>query len=234
MMRWREVRAVAAGFAVCLAAGSAWADMVVVRSSSPGLKPGQVVASGASITLPAASQVMLLTRDGRTVALKGPFSGPVAEPAAAAGAGDAKTVSVISRLLTASNADTSALGVTRAVEFGSPYAMSTDGGTHCQVASEKPWFEREIGNPEEHVTITTASGAKETVSWADGEGALDWPAKLPFAAGTYSIRLDAQPKPVSLTVQLVPAEIKGATPIAVWMAEHNCSSQAIRMLSSLH
>ena len=230
---WRTVWAVAAGYAVCLAAGSAWADMVVVRSNSPSLKPGQVVASGASITLLAASKVMLLTRDGRTLALKGPFSGPVAEPVGAMDGGDAKTVSVISRLLIASNADTSSFGGIRAMELGSPYAMSTDGGIHCQVAGEKPWFEREISNLQEHVTITTASGAKETVTWADGKFALDWPAKLPFAAGTYKIRLDAKPKPVSLTIQLVPAEIKGAIPITVWMAEHNCSAQAIRLLSSL-
>jgi len=217
--------------AVGLAATTASADMVVVKATGPGLKAGQVVATGVSVSLPAASKAVLLTKDGRTVSLAGPFEGPVPEPAAAGG--DDKTVTALSRLLTASAADSSALGVTRAGDFSSPYTITVKGGPHCQVASEKPRFQREIGSPEEHLTITTASGASQTLTWPEDEAELGWPASIPFAAGTYSLRLDTQPKPGLLTVELIPADVKGPASVAVWMADHGCSSQALKLLASL-
>ena len=226
-----------AGLAVCLIAGTAAADMVVVQAKGPGLKPGQVVATGAVVTLPAASRAMLLSRDGRTVALAGPFSGPVSEPGGGEAGGDAKTVTVLSRLLTSGGADSSALGVTRAADFGSPYAIALAGGAagvnHCQVAGEAARFEREIGSPEERLTVTAPGGASETLVWAEDEAAVDWPAKLPLAAGTYGLQRGAQAKPATLTIQLVPAEIKGLTALAVWMAEHGCPAQAKKLLAGL-
>lgn len=232
MAGWHSVRTMAAGFAVCLAAGTAAADMVVVQAKGPGLTPGQVVATGAVVTLPAASRALLLTRDGRSVALAGPFSGPVNEPGGGE-AGDANTVTVLSRLLSSGGADSSALGVTRAADFGSPYAIPIAGGSHCQVAAEKPRFEREIGSPADQLTVAAASGASETLNWPEDEAALDWPATLPFATGGYSLRLASQPKPAALTIQLVPAEIKAPAAIAVWMAEHDCPAQAKKLLAGL-
>ena len=233
-MAWRaQGYAIVVGLAVCLGAGTASADMVVVKATGPGLKPGQIVPTGASVTLPAASKAVLLTRDGRTVSLAGPFSGPVADPSGSS-AGDDKSVTALSRLLTASAADSSALGVTRAGDFSSPYAITMKGGTHCQVAGEQPRFQREIGSPEEHLTVTAASGTSETQTWPEDEANLNWPAKIPFTAGAYTLHLDTQPKPEPLTVQLIPAEIKGRTAIAAWMADHGCSSQALQLLAGLH
>ena len=231
-MAYRTVRVFAAGFALCLMSGAASADMVVVHVTGPGLKAGQVIPTGSSVTLPAASKAVLLTRDGRTVSLAGPFSGPVSEPAASGS--DDKSVTALSRLLTASAADSSALGVTRAADFTSPYAISVKGGAHCQVPGEKPRFQREIGSPEEHLTVSAASGSpSQSLTWAEDEGELDWPASIPFEAGAYTLRLDTQPKPGELTVQLMPAGVKGPAAQAVWMADHGCSAQAIRLLTSL-
>ncbi len=234
MVWFQYVRAVAAGLAICLTAGAASADMVVVRvKGGTSLKPGQVVATGAAVTLPADSHAVFLSRDGRTVTLAGPYSGMVAEPAGGSPGGDPKTVSVLSRLITASNADSSALGVTRAGMFSSPYAIAMSGGPHCQVPSEKVRFERELGSPEERITILSAGGAGAKSVWAEGEALLDWPAKLPFAEGDYTIGSNDRPKPVKLTVKLVPAEIKTPGAIAIWMAEHDCTNQASRLLAEL-
>ncbi len=232
MAWWHGARVAATGCAMCLIAGTAAADMLVVQAKGPGLKPGQMVPTGAVVTLPAASHAVLMSRDGRTVSLNGPFSGPAPEPGGTAG-GDDKGVTVLSRLLTASAADSSALGVTRAADFGSPYAIPVAGGNHCQAAAEKPRFEREVGTPEEHLTITAASGASVTLTWPEDEAELEWPAQLPFAAGTYKLQLDSRPKPATLTVQQVPAEIKAPAALAVWMAEHDCPAQAVRVLAGL-
>ena len=234
-MAWRlDVRAVAAGLVIFLISGAASADMVVVRvKGGAGLKPGQVIASGASVALPADSHAVLLSRDGRTVTLTGPYSGAVSEPEGSGAAGDAKSVTVLSRLVTASNSDSSALGVTRAGMFSSPYAISMAGGVHCQVAGEKVRFERELGSPEERVTVVAASGLSAKLVWAEGEALLDWPEKVPFAEGHYSIGSSDRPKPVKLTVKLVPAAIKLPGAIAIWMADHQCSTQASQILAGL-
>ena len=225
----RELMAAALGS--CLIATPAAADMVVVQAHGPGLTVGQVVATGAAIALPAASRALLLTRDGHTVALAGPFSGPVSDPGGAGG--DARTVTVLSRLLTSGNADNSALGVTRGADFGSPDAITIADGNYCQAAGEPPRFGREMGSPEQHLTVTAPSGASETLVWPEGEGELAWPAKLPVAEGAYRLRLDSQPKPVSLPIRLVPAGTTGPVALAVWMAEHGCQDQARRLLAGL-
>ena len=232
MMGWYERGLIAAGLGLCLTAAPATADMVVVQAHGPGLTVGQVVTTGAAVTLPAASRALLLTRDGRTVALAGPFSGPVNEPGGAGG--DAKTVTVLSRLLTSGSGDSSALGVTRAAEFGSPNAITIADGNHCQPAGEMPRFGREMGSPEERLTVSAPSGASETLVWPEDEGELAWPAKLPVTEGSYSLRLDSQPKPVTVAVRLVPAGVTGPVPLAIWMAEHGCRDQARKLLAGLH
>ncbi len=223
---------IVSGLAICLAAVDARADMVVLRAKGPGLVPGQVVSTGASIVLPAGSRAVLLAREGRTVALNGPFSGVVDEPAGGLG-GDAKTVSVLSRLLSPSAADSSALGGTRLVDVASPYAIAITGGIHCQVAGEKPRFEREGVRPKLRLTVTSSSGAHVSQNWGEDVSELAWPPKLPFTAGTYRLGFGSQHREVDLTVVMVPAQIKDPIALAVWMAEHDCSAQASRLLAGL-
>jgi hypothetical protein len=79
--------------AVALLIPPALADMVVVRSSGSSLKPGQTVAAGVSVTLPAGESATLLDQDGKTVTLTGPFSG--AAEAAGAAHGDPQVVTAL-------------------------------------------------------------------------------------------------------------------------------------------
>ena len=231
-MNWRTAVLTMPLLLAGFSANPASASMVVVQARGPGLTPGQVVAGGTTVTLPAGSRAVLLSQDGRTVTLSGPFSGAVPDSAGGQ-AGDEKAVTVLSRLMTASSSDSSALGVTRAADFGSPYAISVNGGPHCQVPGEKVRFEREVGSPEEYLTVTAVSGTKDTLTWPEDEAVLDWPAKVPFTEGAFTLNSDGLPKQATVKVQLIPAEIKGVVPLAVWMTEHGCQAQAKKLLTTL-
>ena len=52
------------------------AEFVVVAGGAPGLMPGQVVQSGATLEIPAGASVTLVSESGKTLTLKGPHSGP--------------------------------------------------------------------------------------------------------------------------------------------------------------
>ncbi len=231
-MKQHKLQIIAAGLALCFCAGAALADTVVIRATGPGLKRGQIIPTGAVVALPRDSGALLLAPDGRTTQLKGPYSGSIAESEAAQRA-DANTATVLSRLLTASTRDTSALGGTRRVDLASPYAIALTGGNHCQIAAERPRFERDSPRPKTAVTITAASGASASLVWPEDASELGWPATVPFAAGSYSVSLDTMATPIGITVWMVPAAIKNPAALAQWMAEHNCTTQAMRLLTAL-
>jgi len=211
----------------------ALADMVVVRSSGGALSPGQTVAAGAAVTLPAGESATLLDQDGRTVTLTGPFSGVVG--AADAPQGDPKVVTALSRLLSAAAADTSSLGIARGAALRDPYAIDLRGGAHCQSADRRPFFSRTATvGAGSRLTITAAVGSESTVIWRDAGRDAAWPAEdLPPLDGVYLLRLDDQPTPVRLVFRRIPAEVQGAAAVAAWMADHGCAGQALALLNAL-
>ncbi len=221
-----------AGTALFLTAGPAWADLVVIRAKGGGVKPGQVVPPGFVITLPAASNATLLSRDGQTITLTGPFSGPVTEPGGGSG-GDNTGITMVSRLLAANTADTSTLGVTRAVAFSDPHAINFANGTHCHFGDEMPKFIRAAGSPPDRLTVSGASGVSQSLVWPKNEAFVTWPNSVALTNGIYTLRLASEPNPVTLALHLVPRPVQAPGSIAIWMAEHQCPTQAAQLLSTL-
>ncbi len=212
---------------------SALADMVVVRSNGDPLKPGQTIAAGTTVTLPAGASATLLDQDGKTVTLTGPFSG-LAEAAAAAH-GDPKVVTALSRLLVTAAADTSSLGMMRGAAIRDPYTIALTGGTHCQVADRRPFFSRSSAlAADARLTITAATGSEAVLTWRAGRHETAWPTdELPALDGVYLLRLTDQPTPVRLIFRRVPADLQGVAAVAAWMAGHDCANQALALLNAL-
>ncbi len=50
-------------------------ELVVIRSTAPGLEPGQVVDGNKKLKLPAGVKLTLISQDGKPLTLEGPFSG---------------------------------------------------------------------------------------------------------------------------------------------------------------
>ncbi len=217
-----------------LVSGPARADAVVIRSTAPEFKAGQMIASGTAITLPAGAAVTVVGQDGKTVVLTGPFSGPIANDAKS---GDTHAVTALSRLLTASAADASALGVTRAapgIASKDPYAIAAVAGNHCQVSDRKPTLKRGMALDDAHVTITSAKGEQAIVDWPAGTVEAEWPANLDLRdKATFQILVNTESRPVTITVHLVPAGLAPDALIAAWMADHGCGRQAHNLLATL-
>lgn len=215
-----------------LPATAARADMVVIKASGPGVTLGQVVPVGAALTLPANSRATLVASDGRSVSLKGPFSG-VVEEAKAAG-GEHKTISTLAALLAANGTDSSSLLALRdGSSQRSPYSIDPEAKVHCQVSFEQPVLERDMGSSKDNLTISAATGAKASLVWPDFETTLNWPKSVPLQDGDYVIRLASMSVPLPLIVHAVPADVKGLPAIAAWMSEHGCAKQAIRVLTGI-
>jgi len=234
MMRaWKRgfaAAVLAAGLAPLLA-GAALADMVVVRAAGGPLKAGQTLAAGAPVTLPAGASATLLSQDGKSVTLTGPFSG-VPETAGASG-GDPKVVSALSRLLTAGATDTGSLGVTRGTNIRDPYAIDPNGGPHCQVADRPPTFKRGMAMGESRLVLTSAFGTESVITFADGATEAAWPKSIPLIAGTYLLRPENRTTPSKLVLRDVPASVTGTAAVAAWMGDHGCHAQALALLNAL-
>lgn len=98
--------------AAAMAAGATTAsaaDYVILESDAAGIEPGIVVAAGADIAVPEGASIVMIDPNGQTVAVEGPYSGPIASAGTAGGA------SAIERLTTAREQDTKVLGAVRGV-----------------------------------------------------------------------------------------------------------------------
>ena len=100
------------------------AEFVVVAGGAPGLMPGQVVQSGATLEIPTGASVTLVSESGKTLTLKGPHSGP----AGTGGGGNPGPglIKALSGLLTVSGQETASLGTMRGVQPPPPPVRGTN------------------------------------------------------------------------------------------------------------
>jgi len=213
-------------------------DLVVIASSASGIKAGQMVKSGAALDVPAGADVTLVSQSGKTIMLKGPFSG--VPGGGAGGGGDKSLVSSLSKLLSASDGKSAALGTMRAgvpKEPSSPWAVEVGrSGTHCVPADGPVILWRGDAAKASSIRIKNmTAGAKAEIAWPAGAKTLAWPAEATVADGnTYLLRLKDNKTASKVTLHLVPAELPSAPHKAVWMAEKGCDKQAMHLLAELN
>ena len=92
------------------------AEFVVVAGGAPGLMPGQVVQSGATLEIPAGASVTLVSESGKTLTLKGPHSGSAGTGSAGGGNPGPGLIKALSGLLTVWGQETASLGTMRGVQ----------------------------------------------------------------------------------------------------------------------
>lgn len=213
-----------------LVTGPAMADLVVVRTTAPALKAGQVVASGSKVNLPAGTSAVFLGQDGKAITINGPFDGV---PKAGAAGGDPNVVASLSRLLTAGSGDTASLGVTRGALFDDPYGVNIATGVHCQVSGRPAVINRGKAVRMTRVTVSGTKG-ESTVNWGKDDATVNWPAAVGMEDGaTYRLIRDDKPEPVSITVRVVPPSVKGDAAAAAWMGDHECRAQGLTIIGHM-
>ncbi|MDG5494868.1 hypothetical protein [Niveispirillum sp. BGYR6] len=206
---------------------AAAAELVVVESSAPALAPGQVLDSEAALSLPAGSRLVLVSADGATINLQGPFSG---KPGNGAGGSSGGVTQSLASLLSARDSDTASLGAVRAASSAQPLPRpwlvdASQSGHGCLQPGAAPVLWR-AATAATDLTLAPADRAwTATTPWPAGAQDLALPADVPFADGaTYLFDMDG--KSSAVTLHVAPEAVKGDRMLAAWMLAKGCERQA--------
>lgn len=216
------------------------ADLVVIAGGAPGLTPGQVIKSGASIEVPAGATVTLVSESGKTVTITGPHKGPANIGGGGSGGGDARLISSLSGLLTGSGKDTASLGTMRAAFPPkppiNPWVIDTgQSGDHCVPAKGPVTLWRAKSAKARILSIKNLKDkTKSKADWPAGASTVDWPAGVTLKdEGRYLTRLKGSRTARKFVLHLVPGSLPSDAHKAAWMAERGCVKQAKRLLAGL-
>jgi hypothetical protein len=216
----------AAGFGLAILSTAALAaNVIVVRSSGPSAKvypPGKTISGTSSIALmPGDSLTLIGSASART--LRGPGTFP------ASATGSESLAMVANRR--------SRFGALRSGDYPqNPNPWNVDiskGGKICVVDAGSLMLWRPYASDATQLRILPASGAAQTVDWAEGQATMRWPAQLPVADGSqYKLEVEgADPVPVSFVrVNSAPEDMVAA---AQALIEKGCDSQLDALVKGL-
>ncbi|MEE9597288.1 MAG: hypothetical protein V3V96_10975 [Acidiferrobacterales bacterium] len=213
------------------------AQLVVIASTASNLKLGAIIDGAKTLTLPQGSSVTLISPEGRTIKLKGPYKGQP-DPSRSAKTND--LLQSLSRIVTGPPENDPSLTVFRAA----PGAVRPDvwsinvgrSGVYC-VRTDTPvnlW--RANASKKTVLTLKRAGGQGDNTNkeWPQGKQKLVWPTDLPLTdRSTYLARVKGGYKWARLQIVLLPKELPTDAHRAVWLAEHDCARQARRLVDAI-
>ncbi|MDH5748629.1 MAG: hypothetical protein OEY85_04885 [Rhodospirillales bacterium] len=223
-------------FAVAaLPVGADAGQIIVITSNDPGFKQGAVHDGRKSISLKAGTEITFVSASGKTISLKGPYSGV---PDAGTSAGDPNLLKALGDIVQPPSKNTASAGVMRAGlhKPDDPWVIDAGRtGKHCISAGDSPKLWRGKANIKTNATVKVKGGTGEaSIEWKKGEYLTPWPATLPLQDGTsYLVKDTATKRLRSLTVFVAPADLPTAAHKAVWMSKKGCRKQAETLLSQL-
>ena len=216
------------------------AEMLVIGAEGVDLAEGDIVDSATPIQLTAGARVTLISRDGTSVTLKGPFDGPPF-----ADAQESPEERTLFRALgTLFAAGGRQQGATKgATRGGGGAAADVDAwlidtgvqGDACARAGGPVTLWRAASDKASALKLThTGARASAELEWPPGAATLAWPAAVPLENGAeYLVRLKGVLIARKLTLHLVPGDLPSEAHRAAWMAEHGCLSQARALLAQV-
>ncbi len=234
------------GFLLAAVSLAAFAgQLVVIDSTAPNLRPGQIIDDAKPLQLGAGKSVTLIDGNGEVKTLSGPLS---AVPGAGA-AGDSTLVASLSRLIGGGQAAAGNLAVMRGIkpDRRSPDAWSvslTSSLDLCVPAYGKLSLKSKPSRVPRTLSIKVLpDGPEASTDWPAGINRIGWPDGLAaMDGGRYLARIfhkrniagmTGKVKETELTVHLVPAGLPTDAHRAVWMAGHGCAKQAKALLAGL-
>ena len=209
--------------ALLATAGTALADILVVRSTGPSAKsfpPGKRLPESARISLKASDQLVVL--DGRgTRIIRGPGTFSAGAPAVGRVASAAPTVQRRARI-----------GAVRGVETGElrpPSIWHVDvarSSNICVADASKVTLWRADTTGALILNIGGRGGRTERLSWQPGSSTLAWPADLPVADGAeYRLSWSGGTVPTALRFRTIPARPAGLEDMAQTLIRNQCDAQ---------
>lgn len=226
------------GLALALASGTSTgamaARMIVIDARAGSLKPGMSVESTSALTLKEGERVTLIAPDGKTVALRGPFSGP---PATRAGAA-ANPRQALAALVSTRNSRASSIGAVRAgagaVKLSDPWLIDISRpGPRCLREGMAPiWWRPDATASQPFVVFPIDRSWRADFIWSPGQSQLQAPRLQKLEGQTmFIVRSDGQELAVGLNI--IPKDIEDDLIVASWMLEKGCIPQADALLARL-
>lgn len=227
--------ALLATFAVTAATfGSAGAgQLVVITSKGSEIAVGAILDGAKPIELGAGAAVTLVSADGRTLKLKGPYSG-APDPSPRVDGTD--LLDALSDIVKPADKDVSSAGIMRASIYApkDPWVIDSGrSGAQCAPAGRAaPLWRAIAAGP---ASASLKAGARQApVQWRDGSYTAPWPAEIPLRDGaSYEIQFTMTKKTERLSLHLIPEDVEGDLSRAVWMQAKGCTSQAKALLAQL-
>lgn len=231
--------ALAAAALLASHAAAVAADMVIVESTAPDLRAGQVISAGTTLNIPAGTAIAVVGEDGKVIKLAGPFSG-IAAPAAAA-TSDKGTVQALSRLFADKGPAANSWGTFRGAEITGESASPPDvwsvdilrSETVCVPAGTQPALWRaDAGQPLAAILLQEATGREGSIDLGVGQQTLPWPQTPEIVdGGEYAIRDADGNGERRLYVRVIPASTAIGIPQVAWMSDAGCLRQAKALLA---
>jgi len=202
------------------AAGSAAANVLVVRSAGPSAgayPPGRSLPDNARIALRAGDSLVVLGSTGtRTFRGPGTFS-----PSAAVQAGP--------RTLAANDGRRARIGAVRnaGIVPRSPtiwHVDVTQSGTLCLAGPVMLW--RPDASVPVTLTVTPPGGSPSNLQWPAGQATLAWPSAVPIVnGGAYSFRQPGVAVPAQITFKTLGTEPTDLQAVAAALIANGCQEQ---------
>ena len=218
-------------------------ELVVIASTDSEFGVGSVLDGRQAIQVADGQSVTLVSSDGRTLKLRGPYSGrpdPAPDAGGAAGAGGSALLDALADIVKPTAQDVSTAGIMRSSLYApkQPWVIdSGQSGAHCVLPGRPALLWRPIAIGAASAALKAdadPSGGPAGVIWQDGSYTAPWPAGLPFADGaTYQLEFTVTGKTRRLSIHQVPGDLDSDVSRAVWMHAKGCTAQAKALLGTL-
>lgn len=226
------LRSISLGLTLCLASTAAnAATLIVIDARGGGLKAGQKIDSSKPLALKEGERVTLIGPDGKTITLRGKFSGtPLGNAAPAA---DPRRA--LAALINTRNARTSSVGVVRGATDAAPLPQPwlidiSRPGERCLKVGERPiWWRPDATAAQKFIILPVDRSWRADFEWKAGQDTMGVPPLAKFDGQTiFLTRVGDREFPVSLN--MVPADLDNDFILASWMLEKGCLQQADALL----
>ena len=211
-------------------------ELVVIASSDSEFGVGSVLDGALTIQVADGNSVTLVSSDGRTLKLRGPYSGTPDPAPNAGGAGGTALLDALSAIVKPTERDVSTAGIMRSSLYAprQPWVIdSGQSGAHCVLPGRPALLWRPIAIGTASAALK-ADGGQAGVTWQDGSYTTPWPAGLPLADGAaYQLEFAVTGTTRRLSIHQVPGDLDSDVSRAVWMHRKGCAAQAKALLGTL-
>jgi hypothetical protein len=231
--------ALAAALALLVAASSATraGELVVIASTDAEIGIGSLLDGSRAIQLAEGNSITLVSADGRTLKLRGPYLGRP-DPVLSTGGND--LLEALSAIVKPTERDVSAAGIMRSSLYApkQPWVIdSGQSGAHCLLPGRPVLLWRPMAIGAASATLKADGGqapGQAGVTWRDGSYTAPWPAAVALADGaTYRLEFAVTGTTRRLSIHQVPGALDSDVSRAVWMHENGCTAQARALLGTL-